>query len=619
MVRTGMNENHRNDAQRNLVSLHSTTPPLSMIRKEVAYPLLCLLIVGVSVMMIQVGNTHLWDQDEGFYATAAAEMHARNDWVTPTFNGNLFAHKPPMMFWGMIVGFEFFGVSEFGARIVSSLFGIGTIFLTFAIARKLFDTATGLFAGLALGSCILFTAVARSATADAHLTFFTVLALYLWVCDYFHAHDSSGVQLFASVRWRTWIATYAVMGLAVLTKGPIGFLFPTAVVGLFLLTEGQQTVPNGCTLARRIWVGIQPYGPMAFFKTVWKMRPLTAAVSVLLVAAPWYLLVQWRSNGEFLQEFIGVHHLGRMSQAMDNHSGPIYYYLLACLAGMYPWSAFAIPTALSWYGQARGPAQSRAVRFVTCWAAVYLVIFSIASTKLPNYVLPAYPALAIMIGRYFALWTQDVNAVSRGWLNAGWILLIAVGMVIVSGIPFSGLVEFGGQTLLDRVGMERILQQRFVWLGVAGAPLVVFGTIGLCLLWNNRPRLSAGMFCVAALSMIVTLCQFVAPELDRFQAAQLLAQRWSQQLDASGSHVAVLGFFRPTMVFYFGREIDFCQTADEAIDFSLSGGASILVTTDKQYALIKNQLPESTQVIERVSQFPNRGEVFVLGDKSLKR
>ncbi len=590
-----------------------------MIRKDVAYALLCLFVVGVSVMMIQVGNTHLWDQDEGFYATTAAEMHARNDWVTPTFNGKLFAHKPPMMFWGMIVGYELFGVSELGARFVSTLFGLGTIFLTFAIARKLFDTATGLFAGLAIGSCILFTTVARSATADAHLTFFTVLALYLWVCDYFRAPDSSRAQMLTSVRWRTWIATYAVMGLAVLTKGPIGFLFPTAVLGLFLLTEGQQAVSAERTRLKRLWRQIQPYAPVAFFKTVWKMRPMTAAVVVLLVAAPWYLLVQWRSNGEFLQEFIGVHHLGRMSQAMDNHSGPIYYYLLACLIGMYPWSAFAVPTALSWFGQASSPAQSRAVRFVTCWAAVYLVIFSLASTKLPNYVLPAYPALAIMIGRYFALWTQDVNAVSRGWLNAGWILLIALGAVIVTGFPISGLVEIGGQTLLDRIGMERVLQKRFVWLGVAGAPLVVFGTLGVCLLWSNRPRLSAGVFSVAALSMIVTLCQYVAPELDRFQTAQRLAQRWSKDLEASDSQVAVLGYFRPTMVFYFGREIDFCRSTEEAIDFSLAGGKSILVTTDKQYARIKNQLPESTQVLERIAQFPNRGEVVVLGDKSLKR
>ena len=590
-----------------------------MIRKESFFPLVCLFIVGVSVMMIQVGNTHLWEQDEGFYATTAAEMHARNDWITPTFNGKLFAHKPPMMFWGMMVGYRAFGVSELGARFASTLFGLGTIFLTFAVARKLFDATTGLFAGLAIGSCIMFTMVARSATADAHLTFFTVLALHFWVCDYFAAPGGNRDQILSAVRWQTWIATYAAMGLAVLTKGPIGFLFPTAVIGLFLLTEDKQPNSVKSTSLQGLWMLVKPYNPLAFFMTVWKMRPITAATVVLLVATPWYLLVQWRTDGEFMREFIGVHHLGRMSQAMDNHSGPMVYYFAACLIGLYPWSAFAIPTAISWFGQWKLPEQSSAVRFVSCWVAVYLVIFSLASTKLPNYVLPAYPALAIMIGRYFALWTQDLNSVSRGWLNAGWILLILFGAVVVAGIPLSGFIEFSGQTLLDRMGVERVVQQRIVWLGVAGVPLVLFGFIGACLLWSDRPRLSAGAFSVGALSMMVTLCQYVAPELDRFQTPQLLAERWRSQLSSGDSHVAVLGYFRPTMVFYFGRELDFCDSSDEAIKVANAGGASILVTTGKQYAKIKGQLSESTQVIERVSQFPNRDEVVVLGDKSLMR
>ena len=588
-----------------------------MTRKETTLSLLCLLVVSVCVMMIQVGNTHLWDQDEGFYAATAAEMHARNDWITPTFNGKLFAHKPPMMFWGMMVGYEIFGVSEIGARFVSSLFGLGTVFLTYAIARKLFDATTGLFAGLAIGSCIMFTIVARSATADAHLTFFTILALYLWVCDYFGAPTSDHDQNHFSIQWRTWMMTYAAMGLAVLTKGPIGFLFPTAVIGLFLLTEQRVVSPNGSSFFKRCFHRMKPFGPIQFLRTVWAMRPITAAVVVLCVASPWYLLVQWRTNGAFLQEFIGVHHLGRLSQAMDNHSGPAYYYLLACLVGMYPWSAFAIPTTISWFGQSRGSEQARA--FVSCWVAVYLVIFSLASTKLPNYVLPAYPALAIIVGRYFAMWTQDLNSVSKNWLKAGWILLIAFGVLIAVGVPGLGLIPWNGKTALDRIGMTQVLQQRFVWLGVAGLPLVLFGTVGAWFIWSNRPRLSAASFAVAAMSMIMILSQFVAPEIDRFQSPQRLAQRWSSRVDSADMQVAVFGFFRPTLVFYFGKNIHFCDSTDEAIDFAKMGGGAILVTTESQYNRLKDQLPDSTQIIERISQFPNRGEVLVLGDKSLMR
>ncbi len=570
-------------------------------------------------MLLNMGNTHLWDQDEGFYAATSAEMHARHDWITPTFNGKLFAHKPPMMFWGMIAGYHAFGVSELGARLVSGLFGVGTIVLTFFLARKLFDTTTGLFSGLAIGSCITFTMIARSATADAHLTFFTVLALYLWCRRSFGQEDGQSKQTIASVGWRTWAATYAVMGLAVLTKGPIGFLFPTAVIGLFLLTEQMHSDSPTNTWYARCWLILKPWMPLNFLKTVWTMRPITASLVVMLVASPWYVVVQWRTNGEFLREFIGVHHLGRMSQAMDNHSGPIYYYLGACLIGLYPWSAFAIPTAMTWVRQLRSSNGSRPARLVSCWAAVYLVIFSIASTKLPNYIAPAYPALAIVIGRYFALWTQDVSLVSYRWLSTGWILLVVVGAILVAGFPISGLMEIGGQTMLDRAGLDRTFQQRFVWFGVAGLPLLGFGVAGYCLLQKEQSKLAACVFSLAAISMILILSQFVAPELDRFQEAQKLAQRWKPQLQEADSQIAVLGHFRPTLVFYFGREIDFCNSEEDAVRVVAQGGHSIVVTTELQYAKIKHQLPQSIQVIERVSQFPNRGELLVLGDKSLMR
>ena len=589
------------------------------VRKERIVPVVILFLVGVIAMLVNIGNTHLWDQDEGFYATTASEMHARRDWITPTFNGKLFAHKPPMMFWGMMLGYDIFGVSETGARFVSALFGMGTVFLTYAFAKKLFDATTALVSGLAIGSCITFTMISRSATADAHLTFFVTLALYVWCCDYFGNTAATRETSLASVRWRTWLATYAVMGLAVLTKGPIGFLFPTAILGLFLLTEKKYTPSDNSNWLSTWWLRIKPFAPVDFIKTVWVMRPLTAALVVLLVAAPWYAAVQWKTDGEFLREFIGVHHLGRMSQAMDNHSGPIYYYLFAILIGMYPWSAFAIPTAISWYGQFRQSAQSRSVRFVSCWVAVYLVIFSLASTKLPNYIVPAYPALAIIIGRYFALWIHDLNNVHRGWLHAGWILLIAVGMLVVTLVPVSGLVSWSGQTLLDRAGMDREFQQRFVWLGIAGLPLVLFGIAGYCFVRRNQSLLSAGSFALGALSLIVVLGQIVAPELDRFQASQLLAQRWSSKVHSAETQVAVLGMFRPTMVFYFGRDIDFCSTPEEAIRVANQSVSSILVTTDKQYAEIQDKLPADTEIIERVSQFPKKGEVFVLGDKSLKR
>jgi len=580
---------------------------------------LILIVVGIAVLMTQLGNTHLWDQDEGYYAATAAEMFERKDWVVPTFNGKLFGHKPPVMFWGMMAGYHFFGVSELGARFVSSLFGLGTILVTYALAKRLFDAVTGLFSGLAIGSCLMFVMVARSATADAHLTFFTVLAMYVWSCDYMSRPQVSRDQRLENMRWYTWALAYAVMGLAVLTKGPIGFLFPTAVLGLFLLTE-QERIPVGDgPRGNRLVNALLPYSPLSFLRTVWRMRPFMAAATVLAVAGPWYCLVQWKTDGEFLREFIGVHHLGRFSNAMDNHSGPFYYYFVACLIGMYPWSAFAIPTAIAWYSESQKIATTRSVRFVSCWVAVYLVIFSLASTKLPNYVLPAYPALAIMAGRYFALWSHRASEVNAFWLNMGWGLLVAVGISIAVGFPALSLIEFQKKTFLDSFDIDRLIQSRLAWVGVVGTPLAFLGMLGWALLRHGRTRLAAGTFSFASICMIIMLCQWIAPEMDRLQVSQSLAEDWKHQGSEKGSSVTVLGHFRPSMVFYFGRPLQFCDSPDDAMQMMHSHENSILVTTDEHYEQIKGYLPKRMEVLQRVAQFPEREELVVLGNQSLMR
>ncbi|MEQ1826994.1 MAG: glycosyltransferase family 39 protein [Pirellula sp.] len=588
-----------------------------------------LLLFSSVLMTTRLGNTHLWDQDEGYYATTAAEMYSRSDWITPTFNGKLFGHKPPMMFWGMIAGYHTFGVSELGARFVSSLFGIGTVLLTYLIAKRLFDSVTGLFAGLAISSSVMFVMVARSATADAHLTFFTVLALCAWIHVYLASSGTTRDEKLKSMRWHHWAIPYAVMGLAVLTKGPIGFLFPTAVIGLFLLTEMQTigSAPNASRVNR--WTHwLWPYTPVPFVMTVWRMRPISAVLMLALIAGPWYALVQWQTNGEFLREFLGVHHLGRFSNAMDNHSGPFYYYLVACIIGMYPWSAFAIPTVLHWVRPLRSETlrsqslqkqqASQAVRFVSCWMGVYLVIFSLASTKLPNYVLPAYPALAIMVGRYFAVWIGNVNNVNRGWLHAGWILLVAVGLVLGIGIPGCGLLDLDGQTVLDRLHIETQIQPRIMWFGIVGVPLIVMGLIGWVQLRSGKTAWSAASFSIAAASMVGVLCQYVAPEVDRLQASQSLAQDWQPVTGRGRIAINVLGFFRPSMVFYFGQKLNFTDSAEEALRTS-SDQNSIIITTSLQYQQIQDQLAPEMCVLHRVAQFPEGDELIVLGNKSLMR
>ena len=589
---------------------------------------LLLILVGMGLFSVRLGNTHLWDQDEGYYAAAASEMYAKNDWVVPSFNGELFAHKPPLRFWGMMLGFSGFGVSEVGARFVSSLFGIGTILLTYQLARRLFDSLTGLMSGLAIGSCIMFTMVARSATADAHLTFLVLLSLSIWMNGYLSAIGLNRDAKLRSIPWFVWIAAYAVMGLGVLTKGPIGFLFPMAVIGLFLLNEQERAATDSKSAGARLWRTIEPYMPFSFFQTLWRMRPITAVACILAVAGPWYCWVQIRTDGAFLREFIGIHHMGRFSGAMDNHSGPIYYYAAACLLGMYPWSAFAIPTLIQVFRECVSPVRSFAMRFVVCWAAVYLVIFSLAGTKLPNYVLPAYPALAIFCGRFFAVWMTDIRRVNPRWLHLGWALMILVGFTITLGFPAMSFLSSEGQTILDRFGLDSGSQQRMAWFALAGVPLCLFGSLGWLAFGQGKWKLSGVAFALGALGLIGLMTQFVAPQVDRWQGAQRMAESFGQENRMKGfvsvptendTTIVVLGQFRPSLVFYFGQAIHFSSSNEDAIEKSKSSPDSMLITTEEHLQELQDQLPRHSQVIERIGSLPGQDKLLVVGPETIRR
>lgn len=140
-----------------------------------------LILLGCVLYLTNLGATRLWDVDEAIFSQAAVEMRERGDWVTPYFNGQLFAHKPPIMYWCQMLAYQTFGTTEFAARIFSAVFGIGTLLVTYELGRTLFNPRAGLWSAIALASCINFAVIARAATPDVYLTFFCTLALYVFV------------------------------------------------------------------------------------------------------------------------------------------------------------------------------------------------------------------------------------------------------------------------------------------------------------------------------------------------------------------------------------------------------------------------------------------------------
>lgn len=409
---------------------------------------------------------------------------------------------------------------------------------------------------------------------------------------------------------------YAVMGLAVLVKGPIGVLFPMAVIGMFLLaTTPTRAVAPGASSWRRFGEACRPFGPVNFVRTVWRMRPLTAIAIVLLVAGPWYLAVAVRTDGAFLREFFGVHHFQRFTTPMENHRGPVFYYVVAVLIGMFPWSVFALPSLLLLVRHLRGRVKNHAALvFVTCWTGVYLALFTMAGTKLPNYVLPAYPALALIAAYFYQYWIDNPQGVHRYWHRIALGILAAVGFGALVGLPAAGLLRVGGRSLLDAAGLARDVQSDLVWLGLVGLPALVGGVLAIVLAERGRIQHAVTALGVTSIATMLLFWNYAAPRVDQYQTSEAIARSIQRHSANLRPQIAQFEYFRPSLVYYTRQRIARCTDSADAARFLAAPGSGFLITTGEGFEKLRAVLPGGLclRVLDRRPRFPETGDILLL-------
>jgi 4-amino-4-deoxy-L-arabinose transferase-like glycosyltransferase len=522
------------------------------MRQTALHVAIIVAIAGL-VMFTNLGGPLLWDRDEPRNAGCVVEMLARGDWVTPVFNAELRTHKPVLLYWLMMTAYSVFGVSEFSARFWSAALAVGTAICTYSIGRRLFDPRVGVWAGVIVATTLMFDVAGRAATPDSALIFFSTLAITFYVHGAFRGSErcaragDATRPFFPS--WSRATAMYAVMGIAMLAKGPVGLVLPTAVIGMFLLIMRLPAVTDGTEDQRwtaRASQALRVFGPLHFLRTCWAMRPLTALAASLAIALPWYVWVGLRTDGAFLQEFFLEHNLGRATNTMEGHSGSLFlFYPVAILVGFFPWSVFAGPVLLDAIRNGRGSEKWRSgYLFAACWIGVYVVLFSFASTKLPSYVTPCYPALALVTGCFVSRWTSDSLQISRHWLRASLGTSILVGLVVLIALPIAAHMFLPGEE----------------WLGLLGVVPLCGGGIALFLHEKQRRQQAALTFAAAASLFVILLLGGVADRVSRHQRNEVL-------LDAINAHgtnprVASFGPLEPTWVFYGRRSIDQLSRTD---------------------------------------------------------
>ncbi len=575
---------------------------------------LVLAAVASLVFFINLGGAHLWDVDEAIFAQSAREMQLRGDWVVPYFNGELFTHKPAMMYWMMIAGYEMFGPTEFGARFWSAAFGVASVLVTYQLGRVMFSPRVGVWAGMSLATCVQFNVIARAATPDSFLVFFSALAVWLFARSTGTARIASGEanernapwvgQTVFEPSWFGWAAIYAAMGCGVLTKGPIGVVLPTATIGLFLMIMRAPKVEYGSDAGWRgaltnalrwIW---NLCSPRLFLRTVWSMRPLTAVAMMILVAGPWYALVGYRTDGEFLAGFFGVHNFGRFLNAMENHRGPIVYYLIAIAIGFFPWSVFFAPGFASLRKDLASPWRAGYV-MVGSWLAVWIGFFSIAGTKLPSYVAPAYPALALFMGAFVDRWLREPAVLTKAASRLAWgtVALAGVGMLVA--LPIVAHIFLNDDWTLALVGL---------------IPLAA-AVVGLVYCERGQSRNAAWTMSALGVSLAVVMFGYGAARVDRHQISPALAQAIADATP-QGEQPAIgsFHFFRPSFVFYTEQPVAELHGPEEVTAFfAAHPGSAFLITTDERIERLDGALPPGIVVLDQRPRFLQKGNVLLLG------
>jgi 4-amino-4-deoxy-L-arabinose transferase-like glycosyltransferase len=473
---------------------------------------LLLAAVWALLCLPNLGGPSLWDIDEGNNVECAREMLDSGNLILPTFNYQVREDKPVLIYWLQMACARAVGVNEWAARLPSALAALLTVLAVYEMGRRMFSVRAGLWAGLVLGTSFAFLGAAHFANPDALLVAFSTLALGLFWHD---VHSGRG--------WLGGVG--AAAGLAVLAKGPVGLVLPAGVALLFLVWQ------------RRLR-----------YLLSWRMGWFW--LLLLLVAAPWYGLVAAETKGAWIAGFWKNHHVKRMTTPLESHSGPYLYYLPVLLAGSAPWSIFLGGTIWHSIRQFRGgdERERSAIRLLVVWFSLYFVFFSVVQTKLPNYILPVYPAVALLTGHMLERWRSGEFVLSAWLVRASLACLALIGVAAIMG-----LVAAGG--LVDLPALRnRIVPGAAAWTWIGG---VLVAGAALAAWWHERGQRGRVIAAVAGSAVLfaLPLLAWGIEAVDQLKAPRNLVQALPADHARREVRLAAWDWFQPSLVFYSRREI----------------------------------------------------------------
>jgi 4-amino-4-deoxy-L-arabinose transferase-like glycosyltransferase len=498
--------------------------------RAVAFLLLC----GLLLFLPGFFNIPPIDRDEARFAQATKQMVETGDFVDIRFQDDVRYKKPVGVYWLQAAAVETasaLGLPRAQVRVwlyrVPSLIGaIGAVLLTYWTALAFVTRRGAILAALIMCSSVLLGAEARLAKTDAMLLLTVVAAMGAMARVYLPWQRGEDP---VRSSW-TWPAVFwtALAG-GILLKGPLILMF----VGLTIVT-------------------------LAIFDRsaawLWRLRPVLGLIWMLLLVLPWFVAIFWRAGDTFFTDSIGGDMLSKLA-AQESHGAPPGVYLLLFWVTFWPGAALAGMAAPAVWRARREPG----AQFLLAWLVPSWIVFELVLTKLPHYVLPLYPPIAIL-----TIGALERRVLSRSWLmrGAAWWFVIPAGASVIAVI---GAITLTRQPVF------------LAWPFVAAA--LIFGLFAWWLYDDNRAERSLLNAVVAAMFLAVAIYGVVIPALTPlFPSAEIA--RALRNVVCVGPRAAAAGFHEPSLVF---------MTGTSTVLTDGSGAADFLGQGSCRFALVEQR------------------------------
>ncbi len=479
------------------------------------HPLLFLIALAGILFIPGLGAVHLFDWDEINFAESAREMLLTGNWWQVSIDFHPFWEKPPLFIWLQALSMSIFGINEFAARLPNAITGIATLLLLYRFAESIYDKQFALIWAVFYAATFFPHLYFKSGIIDPLFNLFMLCGIYFL----FRINSAPSSNRTKSVLWAGFF-----IGLAVLTKGPVGVLLPALTAILFFLLYRKAV--------------------RLTFREI-----LILALSVLLISSPWYVFATIKNGVWFLEEFIS-YQLHLASSGDTGHAQPFYYHFIVLLFACFPASVFLFPAFRKKSTESNTEQEYRT--WMILLLIVVVVVFSAIRTKIIHYSsLAWFPIVFLAADYFYSIYRKGAEQKpSVGGRMLFLILLFIWALAPPALVLLGNHPEWVMQTVKDPF-IRDALQIQINWPYWLCLPAVLLFTGGLFFYkkWMERKAVHAlPALWLASILFVQSLAYSIAPRIEAY--TQRPAISFYKDMSTKEVYVEVLGFKSYAHLFY---------------------------------------------------------------------